>query len=107
MKNLLQSRFVSNYGMIFVLMLLCAYFSVATIDQQNPVTVRAANKIVAFINDQPAGKNVLVVVPSGVVVWQDHNRMISKGLGHPPTFSIGFPLTGTAEVRRCGQPEPM
>ena len=66
MKDLLQSRFVSNYGMIFVLMLLCAYFSVATIDQQNPVTVRAANKIVAFLNDQPPGKNVLVVVPSGV-----------------------------------------
>ena len=42
MKRLLQSRFVSNYGMIFVLLLLCAYFSVATIDQQDPVTVRAA-----------------------------------------------------------------
>lgn len=66
MKRLLQSRFVANYGMIFVLVVLCAYFSVATINRQNPVTVRAANKIVAFINGQPAGKNVLVVVPSGL-----------------------------------------
>ncbi|MDP6467731.1 MAG: ABC transporter permease [Pirellulaceae bacterium] len=105
MKKLLQSRFVSNYGMIFVLMLLCAYFSVATIDQQDPVTVRAANKIVAFINGQPAAKNVLVVVPNGVEDLRFSNA-IQQGIGQGHSSIVGAvagnPAQTRAEFNRLG-----
>ncbi len=107
MNKLLQSHFVSNYGMVFVLMLLCAYFSVATIDQQNPVNLRAAKKIVAFLNDQPAGKNVLVIVPSGVEdlkfsqaiqarIRQGHSNVVGAIAGNPTQTRAEFNRLGAA-----------
>ena len=38
------SRFVSDYGMLFVLLLLCGYFSWATEAEQSPEGVRRAGK---------------------------------------------------------------
>ncbi len=107
MKKLLQSPFVSNYGMIFVLLLLCAYFSLATIDQQNPVTPQAARKIVAFIAAQPTVKNVLVVVPRGVEdrrfaeavrqgIEQGPHKVVGVVVGDPAMTRVEFVRLGAA-----------
>src|ERR1700712_4078801 len=46
------SRFVSDYGMIFVLLLLCAFFSVATYSEQSPTGETAAKQVAAAIAQQ-------------------------------------------------------
>lgn len=49
--NLAQWKFVDEYGMVFVLLLLCAMFSVLTLKQQSPTGapagIQVANKITA------------------------------------------------------------
>ena len=51
MKNSL-SRFLADYGMIFVLLLLCAFFSVVTYSEQSPTGEAAAKQVVASIQEQ-------------------------------------------------------
>lgn len=110
MKRILKSRFVSNYGMIFVLVLLCAYFSFATIDQQDPVTPGAANKIVAFINSQATSKNVVVIVPGGredqrfsktvqTGVTEGASRIVGTVAGDPAATRTEFNRLGAAGIR--------
>ena len=58
MKN---SRFLADYGMIFVLVLLCAFFSVATYSDQSPVGDDAAQQVIATIGAQ-FGKTPRVLI---------------------------------------------
>jgi ribose transport system permease protein len=46
------SRFLANYGMIFVLLLLCAFFSVVTYSEQSPTGEAAAKQVVTAIRQQ-------------------------------------------------------
>ena len=58
MKN---SRFLADYGMILVLVLLCAFFSVVTYSDQSPVGETAAKQVVATIRQQ-FGKTPRVLI---------------------------------------------
>ncbi len=58
MKN---SRFLADYGMIFVLLLLCAFFSVVTNSDQSPTGEAAAKQVVSAIQSQ-FGKNPRVLI---------------------------------------------
>jgi ribose transport system permease protein len=58
MKN---SRFFADYGMIFVLLLLCAYFSVVTYSEQSPAGEAAAKQVLAAIGGQ-FGKSPRVLI---------------------------------------------
>ena len=49
MKN---SRFLTDYGMLLVLALLCAFFSVVTYSDQSPVGEAAAKQVVSTIRGQ-------------------------------------------------------
>lgn len=49
MKN---SRFLADYGMIFVLLLLCAFFSVVTYSEQSPTGEKAAKQVSTAIQVQ-------------------------------------------------------
>jgi len=55
------SRFLTDYGMIFVLALLCAFFSVATLSEQSP-TGEAAARQVATALAAKFGKTPLVLI---------------------------------------------
>jgi len=55
------SRFLSNYGMIGVLLLLCAFFSVVTYSEQSPTGEAAAKQVFAAIQQQ-FGKTARVLV---------------------------------------------
>jgi ribose transport system permease protein len=54
------SRFLADYGMIFVLLLLCAFFSVVTYSEQSPTGEAAAKQVVSAIRQQFAKPRVLV-----------------------------------------------
>ena len=45
-------RFLSDYGMIFVLLLLCGFFSVVTISDQSPTGEAAAKQVAGSITEQ-------------------------------------------------------
>lgn len=49
MKN---SRFLADYGMIFVLLLLCAFFSIVTYSEQSPTGETAAKQVLTAIQAQ-------------------------------------------------------
>ena len=55
------SRFLADYGMIFVLLLLCAFFSVVTYSEQSPVGEAAAKQVLESISGQ-FGKSPRVLV---------------------------------------------
>src|SRR5207247_8240673 len=59
MKTVL-TRFWSNYGMAGVLLLLCLYYSVATLQEQRPQGTAAAKSLAATITI-PAPANILIV----------------------------------------------
>lgn len=46
------TRFLADYGMIFVLLLLCAFFSVVTYSEQSPTGETAAEQIITVIRKQ-------------------------------------------------------
>ncbi|MEO6742453.1 MAG: ABC transporter permease [Chthoniobacteraceae bacterium] len=55
------TRFLTDYGMVFVLVLLCAFFSVVTITEQSPTGETAAKQVAANIKGQ-SGKTPRVLV---------------------------------------------
>ena len=56
-------RFLSDYGMIFVLLLLCAFFSAVTLTEQNPTGETAARQLAADLGHSPGkGGRVLIAV---------------------------------------------
>ena len=55
------TRFLSDYGMIFVLLLLCAFFSVVTYSEQSPTGEKAAQQVGAAIEKQ-FGKTARVLI---------------------------------------------
>lgn len=61
MRKLLHSQFVSQYGMFFVLLLLCAYYSFATLADYHPDDERAAVGIADYLAAEHRDAAVLVV----------------------------------------------
>ncbi|HOX36865.1 MAG TPA: ABC transporter permease [Candidatus Brocadiia bacterium] len=59
-------RFIADYGMIFVLLLLCVYYSVATLNVQYPTGSEAARQVVAECRERlPSGDAALIVAHHG------------------------------------------
>lgn len=57
---------LADYGMLLVLLLLCLFFSIVTLDEQRPEGAEAARQLVASVSRLPAGaRKVLVVVGAG------------------------------------------
>src|SRR5579862_8174003 len=62
MKPALQ-RLLSDYGMVFVLLLLCALFSAITLTEQNPTGEAAARQVASALERSPGkGGRVLIAV---------------------------------------------
>ncbi len=64
MKRLLQNKYVSQFASLMVLIILCVYYSVVTLDEHYPITSRAARKLAAQIvaDHQGSRVNVLIIV---------------------------------------------
>ena len=52
MNRTARSRFLSDYGMLFVLLLLCAWYSLATVEEQHPTGATAGQKLADQIISQ-------------------------------------------------------
>lgn len=64
--NALASRLLSDHGMLLVLLLLCAYYSCVTYDEQHPAGTSGGEQLAAEILRQfPAGTQVLIVTREG------------------------------------------
>lgn len=61
MKN---SRFLADYGMVLVLLLLCAFFSVVTMKEQWPSGEAGARQVVESINEKYSKTARVIVVAS-------------------------------------------
>ncbi len=65
-KNAAIKRLVSNYGMAGVLLLLCAYYSWATLKDQKPTGAAAGNLVAERIaGSVTAGSGIMIVAGSG------------------------------------------
>jgi ribose transport system permease protein len=63
MKPFLQSQWLREYGSLLILLLLCGYYSIATLDRQYPITPSAGRALADRIGTQTGGTgNVLVVI---------------------------------------------
>ena len=65
MKKFLQSKFVSEYGTLFVLLMLFAYYTAATWGVIHPVGNSAAREVAGKITGQKKGARVVIVVRKG------------------------------------------
>jgi ribose transport system permease protein len=60
--NALSRRFPRDYGMVGVLLLLCAYYSWATLEEQRPAGAAGARGLASrMVKTYPAGTSVLIV----------------------------------------------
>ncbi|MDH3585063.1 MAG: ABC transporter permease, partial [Phycisphaerae bacterium] len=57
----------TDYGMIAVLALLCAYYSVVTFSEQDPVGAEAAAQVAKALDGLKSGGQVLIVARPGAV----------------------------------------
>lgn len=57
----LFSRFLRDYGMLIVLIILCVLFSVLTIDEQHPTGAEAASKVMSQISATDRTTNIAIV----------------------------------------------
>ncbi|MCA8998207.1 MAG: ABC transporter permease, partial [Planctomycetaceae bacterium] len=58
-----QSSFVSDYGSVAILLLLCLYYSWATLSEQHPITTSAGRKLAdSILREHGENANVLIVV---------------------------------------------
>jgi ribose transport system permease protein len=57
-----MQKFISQYGVVFVLALLCAYYSFATLNPQHPADAAAGRKLASYITRQLPNANVLIVI---------------------------------------------
>jgi ribose transport system permease protein len=55
-------KFISKSGVVFVLVLLCAYYSFATLNPQHPADAVTGRKLASFITRQMPNAGVLIVV---------------------------------------------
>jgi ribose transport system permease protein len=92
------SRFLADYGIIFILLALCAFFSVATLDEQHPTGAAAGLELGADIvsQTQPAASVFIVV----------------RCTPDDAAFAAALTKALTAEGRSvlgtvCGQPDEM
>ena len=66
MKNIDYAKLFSDYGTLFVLLLLCIGFSVVTLEEQSPTSADAARRLAKRISDElSSGSNVIVLTRQG------------------------------------------
>lgn len=90
------ARLASQYGMLAVLLLLCVYYSIATLSEQQLSGVDAARQIAGQI---PGGRSVLLVARSGEQdrsfleelesrLRQSHVRVVDRVEGEPRDLRV-------------------
>lgn len=92
--------------MFFVLVLLCAYFSIMTVAEQNPVNARAGRDVATYIVDNHPDANVLIVVPEGVndrLYAEAARETLERASPNVVGYAVGEAKDAAAELNRLGE----
>ena len=106
MKKIFQSKIVSEFGTLLVLLLLFAYFTVATWRVIHPVTNEAAREVAEKISTQNSSAKVLIAIRGG-----DDEQPFAKELKtrleqagcHVIEVKSGSPLDYSETLRALGE----
>ncbi len=101
-----MQKFLSHYGVVFVLALLCAYYAFATLNQQHPADAATGRRLASFVTQHLPRANVLIVVRDS-----DDDRVFAAAIQqsleaggiHPIGKVVGEPRDVVVELRRLGQ----
>jgi len=98
-KQLIQSRFFTNYGMLFVLLLLCVFFSWATLREQNPEGATAANVLAKEIAGKVDINATILIAAKAVQEDEIFSSRLGELLAGRGYLRIEKVQGGPAEVR--------
>ena len=103
------SRFLSQYGMVFVLLLLCVFFSLATLREQHPTGVDAAKAlerqlIEATRAGTPAADAAVVIVSRAGEADVRFARELARRLAEHGRSATGVVSGDPAAIRRALEP---
>ncbi len=99
-------KFVARFGAFFVLLLLCGYYAVATLQPQHLTDPAAGRKLGGFVARQMPEANVLIVVRDSA-----DDRAFAAAIQHELTRAqvtvvgtvVGQPRDVVTELRRLGE----
>ncbi|HUG71153.1 MAG TPA: ABC transporter permease, partial [Pirellulaceae bacterium] len=99
-------KFMSQYGVVFVLVLLCAYYSFATLNPQHPADAVTGRKLASYITRHLPTANVLIVIRDS-----DDDRAFAASIQQsleaksvkPLGIVVGEPRDIVVELRRLGE----
>lgn len=98
------SRVLSEYGMILVLLLLCAFFSAVTYREQSPTGVAAGRQLATAIKAEFAGSpRVLIVVrdlPDDTAMAEKMRRDLEAAGGHVLAVVQGEPRDARQAIQQ-------
>jgi ribose transport system permease protein len=106
MQRLLRSRFVTDYGSVFILLLLCIYYSLATINRQHPITPAAGGQVARQILKEIGNASTTVIIVRDT--QQDHQfaeaiRQELESAGATVERTVyGQPVDARAALRQLG-----
>lgn len=93
------SRFATDYGMFFVLLALCAFFSVVTIAEQHPAGVEAARRLAEDLKNEFGDSAQVVTVASKSPEDVAFTEALTERLEKAGNTVIGTVNGGPPEVR--------
>ena len=106
MTKILQSKFVSEYGTLIVLLILFTYYTVATWGVVHPVSDGAARDVAEKIIKQKSGAQVVIVVDKGVES-QAFAKVLKSELDQAGSKTIrtvmGAPSDASEALRELGE----
>jgi len=89
-----MKRLISDYGMIFMLLLLCVFFSLVTLKRQPPEGPTAAARVVDLIQQEADETGLILVVSSREDASQDTAKRITTKL-KAASYSNVIEVSGT------------
>lgn len=102
--NPLRSRALSEYGMIFVLLSLCAFFSAVTYREQSPTGAAAGRQLAAMIQSEFGGSpRVLIAVrdqPDDAALAEQLRRDVEANGGQVLDVVRGEPKDAREAIRK-------
>jgi ribose transport system permease protein len=98
------SRMLSDYGMILVLLVLCAFFSAVTYREQSPTGAAAGQQLAAAIRNEAGGSpSVLIAVrdlPDDIALAEQLNRDVESNGGQVLAVVQGEPKDARAAIQK-------
>ena len=97
-KKLLYSNFVAHYGSVFVLLLLCGYYSYATYGEQHPISASAGKELAGRLSQESGSVLIVIRDTEGD---RDFASAIEKNLSGESVSYYDTVAGSPAEIRKA------